>query len=77
MTKIKLIGYIAEIFGYREKTVKIDNPIKLKELFQFSTYSGNIDKKRVIILINGAPGTPDSTIKDKDEITIMQMVGGG
>lgn len=31
----------------------------------------------MIILVNGVPGTPDSTIKDKDEITIMQIVGGG
>jgi len=27
MAKIKLIGYIAEIFGHREKTVKIEKPI--------------------------------------------------
>jgi len=77
MTKIKLIGYIAEIFGYREKTVKIENPIKLKDLFQFPHVLENIDQKRLIILVNGALGTPDSTIKDGDEIKIMQIVGGG
>jgi len=77
MAKIKLIGYIAEIFGYREKTVKIEKPIKLKELFQFPHILENMNQKRMIILVNGVPGTPDSIIKDKDEITIMQIVGGG
>jgi len=77
MVKIKLIGYIAEIFGYREKTVKIEKPIQLKELLRSPQKLENIDQERIIILINGAPATLNSTIKDKDEITMMQIVSGG
>jgi len=73
MAKIKLLGYIAEIFGYREKTVKIEKPIQLKEILRLP----RINYERVIILINGARATMNSTIKDEDEITIMQIVGGG
>jgi len=72
--KIRLIGYIAEVFGYREKTVNIEKPVRIEELFSFPN---NMDKERLIILINGTPATLKSKVLDKDEIMIMQMVGGG
>jgi|Deesub1362B_J571_1020462.scaffolds.fasta_scaffold10679_2 sulfur carrier protein ThiS len=74
MAKIRLIGYVAEIFGYREKTVKIEKPLRIEELFLFPE---NMEKKRLIILINGVPATLESKVTDRDELVIMQMVGGG
>jgi len=74
MAKIKLIGYVAELLGYREKTLKIKKPLRLQELLHFPRKT---ETSRLIILVNGAPATPESKITDEDEVVIMQMLGGG
>jgi len=74
MAKIKLIGYAAEILGYREKTIKIRKPTRLARLLKFPE---KVETQRLIILINDAPATLDSIVTDKDEIRIIQMLGGG
>ena len=74
MTKIKLIGYVAEIFGYREKIIKLEKPLRLAELLSFPK---NVETDRLIILVNGIPATLESIVANEDEILIMQMLGGG
>lgn len=72
MAKIRMIGYIAEISGFREKTVVIERPVQLKDLLP-----EKVAQKRTIILVNGLPASMDSRIEGEDQIVIMPVVGGG
>jgi len=73
MIRIKAIGYIAEVIGARELTIESDRLVKIRELI-------SLPKKlesRLIVLINGKPGTLDSLVKSGDRVTLMPTISGG
>ena len=74
MAKIRLIGYIAETLGYREKNEKLNKPTRLRDVLKLPE---NISQERLIILVNQLPTSIDTTIKDGDDIVVMPVMGGG
>jgi len=74
MARLKLVGHIAELMGFREKEVKVDRPTRLETVLKLPK---ELDEKRVIIIVNGASASLSKTIEDEDEILVMPVVGGG
>ncbi len=74
MVKLRFLGYIAEKMGTREINIEISMPIKLSELLE--TIKG-INMERAVVIVNNKAATPDTPIKNKDEIVIMPVIGGG
>lgn len=74
MVKLKLLGFISELIGIKEKEIKLNSPIKLKNIIKLPK---NIDLNRLIILVNGKAASPDTLVYDEDEVLLMPIVGGG
>ena len=76
MVKIKLIGWVADLAKFKEREVKIDLPVKVKNLLNIKEID-KIDEERVIVLVNGKPATLETEVKDDDQIVVMPVIGGG
>jgi sulfur carrier protein ThiS len=73
MVKIRLISYLSNIAGYKEKMIKLDEPTKIRELISFPT----LPEDRIIILVNERGAKLDTIVRDSDEIKVLPVVGGG
>jgi len=76
VAKIKLIGWIADLAKFKEKEIKIEFPIKVKELLNIKEID-EIDEERIIVLINGKPATLETKVKNNDNVVVMPVIGGG
>ena len=72
--KIRLIGYLSQKLGYRERTLELKKGKKLKDVLELPK---DVDPTNLIILINGKPGNLETEIKDDDHVVVMPMTGGG
>ena len=73
MVVIKAFGYLVKYLGSRRVVISLDSPVRLRDLV---TLPENV-LDRVIILINGSPGSLSSFIQDADEISLMPVISGG
>ena len=74
MTEIRLLGYIAELLGYRRMQIRLEKAIELGEILKFPE---NMDLERIIILVNGKPATLKHAVEDGDYVVVMPVIGGG
>ena len=72
--KIRLIGYLSQKLGYRERMLELKKGKKLKDVLELPK---DVDPTNLIILINGKPGNLETEIKDDDHVVVMPMTGGG
>ncbi|MHA1595002.1 MAG: MoaD/ThiS family protein [Candidatus Baldrarchaeia archaeon] len=70
---VKLLGYIAEMLGFRNRELNIGKGLRVRELLK----GVNVDEKRIIVLINGKPANMDSILRGGEYVVIMPVVGGG
>jgi len=75
MTEVRLLGYIAELLGYRRKQLQLEEPTELGDILKFPE---NVDPERIIILVNGKPATLKHAVEDGDYVVVvMPVIGGG
>ncbi len=72
MAKLEFFGYLGDIAGAREKEMRLEKPVALREILPPSFPEANI-----IILINQKPGHLDSLIRDEDLVALMPVLSGG
>ncbi len=71
--KIRAIGFIAEILGTREFTVRIQGKVKISDLVKLPD---DIHDK-LIVLVNGSPADLNFKVENGDEVVLMPMISGG
>jgi len=71
--RTKLLGYIAEIVGFKEKELTLRGTTTIRDIL------GNVrlDENRIIVLINGKPGKLNDIVEGGEYIVVMPIVGGG
>lgn len=74
MVRLKLLGYIAELAGFRERNIELYGQVMLRQVLKLPK---ELDFGRIIILVNGMPAPLNLMIKNEDEIVVMPMLGGG
>lgn len=74
MVKIKLLGYPADAAGFKEKEIKIEGKVKIRDLIKFEK---KVSEDRIIILVNHNPADLDTEVSDKDYVLVLPVVGGG
>jgi molybdopterin converting factor small subunit len=72
LADLKFFGYLSDLVGTRIKELKLDHPVRLRELVPSAFPETNI-----IILINQKVGSLDSEIKDQDSVALMPVLSGG
>ena len=72
MAKLEFFGYLADIAGAREKEMRLEKPVALREILPPSFPETNI-----IILINQKAGCLESQIGDEDLVALMPVLSGG
>ncbi|MHA1506078.1 MAG: MoaD/ThiS family protein [Candidatus Asgardarchaeia archaeon] len=76
--RIKVIGYLSEIIGFKEMNLEIKNPLKISRVIDVEKLrEKGVREDRIIILVNGKPSGVDHILKDEDVVVIMPVVGGG
>ncbi len=75
MVRIRLLGWIADKEGYREKEISLDGrKAKIRELVP----SVEIElPERIVVLVNHKGATLDTEVSDDDYVAVMPVVGGG
>ncbi|MCE4624607.1 MAG: MoaD/ThiS family protein [Desulfurococcales archaeon] len=71
--KLKLLGYLAEVMGGREKEVEICGERRVADLIN----APDIDLEELVILINGRGARPEAKVKPEDTVTILPHISGG
>ncbi len=74
MAKVKVLGWIAEKVGFREKEIPLSKPIRITDFLPILT---EIREDHVIILVNNKPASKDTIIRNSDNVVIMPVVSGG
>ena len=72
MAELKVLGYLAEIFGKKRVEISLENPKKLRYILKVE-----FPEDRSIVLINGRVGNFESLIRNGDKVVIMPMISGG
>ncbi len=72
MAELKFFGYLSDLAGTRIKELKLECPVKLRELVPPAFPETNI-----IILINQKVGSLDSKVEDRDSVVLMPVLSGG
>lgn len=72
MAEFKFLGYLAEVAGGRTREVVLEKPVPLREILSMP-----LPEEKIIILIDGKVGHPDSMIRNEDSVVIMPMISGG
>ncbi len=72
MAEFRFIGYLAEVFGEREKKIVLENPMKLRDIL-----GSKFSEERTIVLINQQAGNLDSIIHNDDKVAILPIISGG
>ncbi len=75
VVKIRLLGWIADKEGYREKEIFLDGKkVKIRELVP----SVEIEPPdRIVVLVNHKGATLDTEVGDDDYVAVLPVVGGG
>ena len=75
MVKIRLLGWIADREGYREKEISLGGKkAKIRELVP----SVEIEPPdRIVVLVNHKGASLDTEVSDDDYVAVMPVVGGG
>jgi len=72
MVKVKYIGYLAELVGIREEEIKVEKPVRVREILRIKS-----DLEELIILVNGLPGSLNSLVDRDDVVSVLPVISGG
>ena len=72
MARIKVVGHLSKIFGFKEKHLEFSGTMRIKDLVP-----EGYDLSKVAILKNQKSANPETTFTEKDDILFLPHVGGG
>lgn len=72
MVKIKLLGYVAGLAGFKKKEIQINKKVKVKDLLGVK-----MSEEKIIVLVNGISGSLETDLSNSDEVVVLPIVGGG
>lgn len=72
MVKIKLLGYVAGLAGFKKKEIQINKRVKVKDLLGVK-----MSEEKIIVLVNGISGSLETDLSNSDEVVVLPIVGGG
>ncbi len=73
MVKIKAVSYLAEMFGFQEKEIKLEKPTAVKELIP----KIDLSTEHIIVVVNHKSASLETLVKDDDYVQILPVVDGG
>jgi sulfur carrier protein ThiS len=73
MVTIRLVGYLKQMGGFKEKDFHIENPTTVRDLVSFPDYPD----ERIIVLINEKGATLDTMLDNSDQVKILPIASGG
>jgi sulfur carrier protein ThiS len=73
MVTIRLVGYLKQMAGFRQRDFQITKPTTVRDLVSFKNYPD----ERIIVLINEIGATLDSELKESDFVKILPVASGG
>ncbi|MCD6484952.1 MAG: MoaD/ThiS family protein [Candidatus Odinarchaeota archaeon] len=76
MVRIKALGVMRDLLGFKEKEIIIDKPRPLREIIDVEKLSA-LEPERIIILVNHQYANFDTAIKNEDYVAILPVIGGG
>ena len=76
MVRIKTLGVIRDLLGFKEKEIIINKPCPLREIINVEKLSV-IEPERIIVLVNHQYANFDTIVKNEDYVAVMPVIGGG
>ena len=76
MVRIKALGVMRDLLGFKEKEVTIDEPCSIREIIDVEKLNV-IEPERIIVLVNHQYANFDTIVRNEDYIAIMPVIGGG
>ena len=73
MARIKVLGHLAEVAGFREKFFKPEKGTRIKDIIKLE----GVNMERVVVMVNQDAGSWDHEIQEDDDIVILPVIGGG
>lgn len=74
--KIKAVGYLQDVLGFKELDINLSKPQKLRDLIN-GLVGKRLNIDDIIILVNEKPTDLDIYIHDNDTITLVPIISGG
>jgi sulfur carrier protein/molybdopterin synthase sulfur carrier subunit len=75
--RVVYLGYLSDLAGVREEEVVLPDPRASPVRSVISPRVLSLGEGAILILVNGMPASPNSTVKPGDTIKVLPHVGGG